>query len=86
VCDKLGGMHTNWGGWVQGLGGGFCIGGTEYRSFLQRAGHCISQKPLNKDYLCESVSQLYLNKPGNAYAMSSPLQEGPVQREITDGE
>jgi len=21
-----------------------------YRSFLQRAGHCISKKPLNKDY------------------------------------
>jgi hypothetical protein len=39
---------------------------TKYRSFLQRAGHCISKKPLNKDYLYESVSQLYLNKPGNA--------------------
>ncbi len=38
----------------------------EYRSFLQRAGHCISKKPLNKDYLYEGVSQLYLNKPGNA--------------------
>jgi len=49
-----------------------------YRSFLQRAGHCISKKPLNKDYLYEGVSQLYLNKPGNASAMSSQLQEGPV--------
>ncbi len=29
-----------------------------YRSFLQRAGHCISKKPLNKDYLYEGVSQL----------------------------
>ncbi len=37
-----------------------------YRSFLQRAGHCISKKPLNKDYLYEGVSQLYLNKPDNA--------------------
>ncbi len=37
-----------------------------YRFFLQWAGHCISKKPLDKDYLYESVSQLYLNKPGNA--------------------
>ncbi len=29
-----------------------------YRSFLQRAGHCISKKPLNKDNLYEGVSQL----------------------------
>ncbi len=29
---KLGGMHPNWGEGVQGLGGGFCIGGTERRS------------------------------------------------------
>jgi len=42
-----------------------------YRSFLQRSEHCFSKKPLNKDYLYESVSQLYLNKPGNAY-----LREG----------
>jgi len=38
----------------------------DYRSFLRRVGHCISKKPLNKDYLYEGVSQLYLNKPGNA--------------------
>jgi len=32
-CDRLGGMHTDWGEGVQGLGGGgFCIGGTERRS------------------------------------------------------
>jgi len=38
----------------------------DIQSFLQRAEHCISKKPLNKDYLYEGVSQLYLNKPGNA--------------------
>ncbi len=34
-------------------------------SFLQRAGHCISKKPLDKDYLYEGVSQLlYSYLPG----------------------
>ena len=31
--------------------------GAVYRSFLQRAEHCISKKPLNKDYLYRSVLQ-----------------------------
>ncbi len=48
-----------------------------YRFFLQLVGHCISRKPLNKDYLYKGVGQLYLNKAGSA-AMSSPMQEGPV--------
>jgi len=53
------------------------VGNLLYRFFLQRVGHCISRKPLNKDYLHKGVGQLYLNKAGSA-AMSSPLQEGSV--------
>ncbi len=45
-----------------------------YRSFLQRAGHCISKKPLNKDCLYENVSQLYLTWTNPATLQQCPAR------------
>ena len=51
-----------------------------YRSFLQRAGRCLSVAGLVQVQLAYALIQIILVKRLFANAMSSPLQEGPVER------